>query len=122
VSVRRDEVLQVLDQVVDPCSAAQGRPLGLVELGLVSSVSIEDGRAVRVRLVTTSPGCRFGPTMAEAAEAAIRGLKGVGAATVEIDTASVWTEARMAPEAAEHLAVARARASEGLRPYDWSRR
>lgn len=114
-------VTAALDRVVDPCSAAMGLHLGLAELGLVDAVEV-DGGTVRVRLVTTSPGCRFGPAMATALGDALREVPGVDAAEVELDPAAVWTEGRMAPAAAAALAAGRAQRAARVSPHDWGRR
>ena len=55
-------VREVINQVVDPCSASIGIPIGLVDLGLVRSVEVDnaaDRPDVIVRLRLTSPGCMF---------------------------------------------------------------
>jgi hypothetical protein len=45
MTLREDTVLRLLDQVQDPCSVRMGKPLGLVGMGLVESVTIAIGRS-----------------------------------------------------------------------------
>jgi metal-sulfur cluster biosynthetic enzyme len=42
----KDQVLAALENIVDPCSKAMGRPMSIVELGLVDreGVRIDQGR------------------------------------------------------------------------------
>lgn len=126
--VRRDEAVAAVDRVVDPCSAAMGLPIGLAELGLATVHVLDSAEAqaqaqVRVRLRLTSPCCAYGPTMAGAIEQELTALEWVRSASVEIDHAAMWTESRIAPEAAARLAMRRSTtiAVTGVQPYEWTR-
>lgn len=123
---RRDEAVAAVDRVVDPCSAAMGLPIGLAELGLATVHVLDSNEAqaqVRVRLCLTSPCCAYGPTMAGAIEQELTALKWVRSASVEIDHAAMWTESRIAPEAAARLAMRRSTtiAVTGVQPYEWTK-
>lgn len=112
-----------LDRVVDPCSNALGEPLGLREMGLASSVAIDDVRGdVRVTMRLTSPCCAFGPTMAVAAEREIGRVVGVRRATVVIDHGAVWSPTEVTARANDRLAARRRHTVEmtGVAPYDWT--
>ena len=56
-----EEVVASLREIVDPCSAATGVPVSIVDMGLVRHVEI-DGDEVRVELRLTSPLCHQAPT------------------------------------------------------------
>jgi metal-sulfur cluster biosynthetic enzyme len=123
--IDRSAVDAVLDSVVDPCSNALGEPLGLREMGLATTVAIDDAAgSVEVTMRLTSPCCSYGPMMATAAERELAALPGVRSAVVRIDHGAVWTPAAIVGPAAERLAARRARTLElsGITPYDWSRR
>ena len=55
-----ERALAALENVVDPCSRATGRPMSIVDLGLVDKdcVTIQ-GDDVEVGLVLTDPMCAF---------------------------------------------------------------
>lgn len=47
-----------LNRVIDPCSIGREVPAGLIDMGMVKSVTVEDAHAqITVRL--TSPGCQL---------------------------------------------------------------
>ena len=52
-----EAVRTALDEVIDPCSAAHGRPLSVWEMGLVRDLAVEDG-VVTMQLYLTSPVAR----------------------------------------------------------------
>lgn len=54
----RDEILERLGRIQDPCSISHGRPTDIVSFGLVDE--IEAGDPPRVKLRLTEPTCLFG--------------------------------------------------------------
>jgi metal-sulfur cluster biosynthetic enzyme len=54
------EIRRVLNEIIDPCSAAAGAPIGLVDMGIVHELRLE-GSTLRLRLLPTFPACRFVP-------------------------------------------------------------
>jgi len=54
------EIRAVLNEIIDPCSAAAGAPIGLVDMGIVHDIRV-DGSTLRLRLLPTFPACRFVP-------------------------------------------------------------
>lgn len=121
--IDRRAVSDALDRVVDPCSNALGEPLGLHEMGLTSSVDVDDvSGTVAVTMRLTSPCCAYGPTMAVAAERELATVPGVKSATVTIDHSAVWTPAEILPAASMRLSVRRSHiiALSGVQPHDWS--
>lgn len=122
-AIDRRAVSEALDRVVDPCSNALGEPLGLREMGLTSSVDVDDASGtVAVTMRLTSPCCAYGPTMAVAAERELAAVPGVRSATVTIDHGAVWTPAEILPGPSMRFSVRRARtiALSGVQPHDWS--
>lgn len=98
-----ERVREVLREVVDPCSAATGSRLDVVEMGLVKGVEVEsgdgDGEHVQVDLQLTSPMCHMVPYFYEEIEGRVGDLPGIGSATLETDGGLEWTEDEMTEEA-----------------------
>lgn len=90
-------VRAALDEILDPCSVAAGRPLGLVEMGLVQDLRIDQDGTVSILLRMTFPGCMMMPNLAGAAEERTARIPGVSTVEVDIDTAMTWTPAAMVP-------------------------
>jgi metal-sulfur cluster biosynthetic enzyme len=120
----RAAVMARLEKIVDPCSVASGVPAGLVSMGLVGPVEIEDGRAgakVRVTLYITEPGCLMGSLFELTAGRALNELPGVAEAKVAMEYNHVWGPEQMAPSYREHLTHVRAcRAAQHMRPVSRS--
>jgi metal-sulfur cluster biosynthetic enzyme len=121
--ISRAAVDDALDRVVDPCSKALGVPLGLREMGLTTSVTVDDeAGAVQVTMRLTSPCCAYGPMLADAAKRELERVPSVTSASVEIDHAAVWVPADMGADAMSRLERSRRRnlALDDIRPHDWS--
>jgi metal-sulfur cluster biosynthetic enzyme len=106
-----EAVLDVLEHIVDPCSAASGAPTGLVSLGLVRAVRVEgpaDAARVGVTLCITEPGCLMGGVFKTTAERELAELPGVASVSVEMDHGHIWDPGEMAPAYRERLARVRA--------------
>ena len=99
-------VEEVLDSVVDPCSAVAGAPAGLRDLGLVKRVEISGG-TVEVVLRLTHPTCMMGPLFMESVEQGLLALPEVDAATVTLDADFSWTEDAMSEGYRARLAAHR---------------
>jgi metal-sulfur cluster biosynthetic enzyme len=84
--------------VVDPCTAATGSNLDVVEMGLLQSVDVTDG-TVTVELRLTTPACHMVPYFVEAIEDAVGSLPDVEAVTVQADRGLTWTPDMMSDEA-----------------------
>lgn len=97
-----------LDRVLDPCSARNRTPLSVVEMGLVESVEVDDGR-VTIGLLLTDPTCVFFFDMARAIEAEVASVPGVSQVEIENLTTTWWEPERIAPAARARLEWMRAR-------------
>ena len=87
-------IRQLLDSVLDPCSVRMGKPRGLVGMGLVESIAVEE-TAIRIRLVLTGPGCFFFFQFADAISAALEPIANGRESDVAIDDTVLWTQDRM---------------------------
>ena len=87
-------VRQRLRSVVDPCSAAVGTDIDVVELGLIDAVTVE-GNAVTVSMRLTSPGCLMVEYFAREVDEAVGALPGVKRVTLETDAGFEWHRGMM---------------------------
>lgn len=92
------EVRAVLDTVIDPCSAANGTDLSVVEMGLLDDISI-DGDRVEVDLVVTSPMCTMVPYFIKEIRRDVGELDGVETVEVTADNGLEWVPSMMSDEA-----------------------
>ena len=93
-------IVTALNGVVDPCSIATGRPIGIVDMGLVRSIDVA-GAVVRVGLRLTSPFCFQVPLIQREIESQLTTI-GYRAET-EVDTADEWLPHMMSPDAQSDL-------------------
>jgi metal-sulfur cluster biosynthetic enzyme len=115
--VNERDVRAELDRIVDPCSAVAGAPAGIVELGLVRSLSVVEttgGVSVAVRIGVTEPGCMMGASFVVRARERLEALPDVVAVDVRLDHSGDWEPADIDPAYAERLATVRARRAEGV--------
>ena len=84
-----DRVRDELRAVVDPCTAATGSNLDIVEMGLLREVEVSDG-AVRVAMRLTTPACHMVPYFITEIEDRIEPLPGVETVTVDTDDGLQW--------------------------------
>lgn len=107
IAERRSQVLARLDEIVDPCSAAIGHPIGLVGMGMIDGVEIA-GADVSVMVLPTFPTCLFRGVFEEQIEERLKTLPWCERVTVTFASAERdWDERRMQPEARRALAEAR---------------
>ncbi len=91
-----DEAIRsALDQVLDPCSVAAGRPLSLLAMGLVPGWEMR-GTTLHIRFGVTFAGCTMAPHFMEAAHALLLAIDGVDAVEAFVDTGFVWAPERIA--------------------------
>lgn len=87
-------VRERLRSVVDPCSAAVGTDIDVVELGLIDAVTVE-GNAVTVSMRLTSPGCLMVEYFAREVDEVVGTLPGVERVTLETDAGFEWHRGMM---------------------------
>lgn len=95
-----EEVRRELRGIVDPCTAATGSNLDIVEMGLVKNIEVSDGQ-VRVDMRLTTPACHMVPYFIREIQEHVQPLSGVTEATVETDRGLEWTPNMMSGEARE---------------------
>ena len=115
-----DEAIRLsLETIVDPCSRAMGAPAGLVSLGLVRDVEIEEGpesgARVRVTLCITEPGCLMAAVFQETAQRQLAELPGVSEVDVRVDHGHVWDPQQLEPTYQGRLTRIRAQRLEHMR-------
>lgn len=97
----RDEViLDALRDVYDPCCAEQG--VSVVDMGLIRSAAVHDGRA-RVELLLTTGWCPFAARVVEDVTSRLKSLPDVAGAEVEVVWDEVWTTDRLSDRARRTL-------------------
>jgi Predicted metal-sulfur cluster biosynthetic enzyme len=91
----RPDVAERLNAVLDPCSVAAGRPMGLVDMGLVERVEVRDD-AVEVYLRLTSPACYLVPHLRDRIESELADLA-ARSVVVHVDEGLDWSPRLIAP-------------------------
>jgi metal-sulfur cluster biosynthetic enzyme len=95
-----DRVREELREIVDPCTAATGSNLDVVEMGLVDTIEASDGE-IRVSFRLTTPACHMVPYFIEEIESRVDPLDGVESVTVDTDNGMEWTPELMSSAARE---------------------
>lgn len=85
----------VLDTIHDPCSAANGTPMGLDEMGLIDTLEIGDGGDVAISLRLTSPFCHMIGFFKQEAQSRLLALPGVTSVAFSADNGLDWSPDRM---------------------------
>ena len=97
--ITQEMVLEALKPVVDP-----EIHVGVVDLGLVYGVDIEDcGRKLTVRMTLTSYMCPYGPMLMSQVQEVICSLPGVIEARVALVWEPPWDPRTMASEEAKDI-------------------
>lgn len=89
-------VRAALAGVYDPCSVAAGRPLSLVDMGLLLDARLDD-KTLSIRFAVTFAGCTMAPHFLRAAEAELMKLPGVDRVLASVDTTHVWSPPELPP-------------------------
>jgi metal-sulfur cluster biosynthetic enzyme len=97
-----DEILAALANAVDPCSVAAGRPMNIVEMGLVEKVDIDDGGQVTISLSLTSPSCMMLGQIMDQIDENVAPLLGGERPKMTFDDGLNWTPDRITGAAREH--------------------
>jgi metal-sulfur cluster biosynthetic enzyme len=87
-----------LDEVVDPCSAANGTDLSIIEMGLLDGIDVDEGH-VTVSMRLTSPFCMQLPYFVEEVDERVGSIDGVTSVTLETDEGVDWHTGMMTEEA-----------------------
>lgn len=117
-----DDVKRVLNGIVDPCSTRAGVPAGLVDMGLVSDISVEPISAERcnvgLTIGVTEIGCFMIGPFASEARSRLEALPETATVTVRLKASTDWTPEDMSPDLQRRLAARRKAARLRLRGRD----
>jgi len=92
-----EAVRAVLGRIHDSCSVAAGRPMSVVDMGLVLGWRLGADGVLAVEFCVTWGGCTMAPRFMGAAERDLAGLPGVARVQARVDADHVWDEGRIAP-------------------------
>lgn len=95
-----EKVEETLREIVDPCAAATGSELNIVEMGLVKSIAVQNGD-VTIDMRITTPACHMIAFFHEKIDDRVGGIPDVDSVQVEMDNGFEWTEDFMSEEATE---------------------
>src|SRR3954469_22133088 len=87
---------EALAEVFDPCCSEKG--ISVMEMGLVRSVEVTDGRA-RVELLLTTGWCPVATQVLTGVRRSIGAQPGIEEADVEVVWDEAWTTDRLSPRA-----------------------
>ncbi len=90
----RNDLIAALKTVFDP-----EIPVDVYELGLIYRLDIDDDRNIEVDMTLTAPGCPVAGEMPDMVKAALEGVEGIGAVTVNMVFDPPWAPYRMSEEA-----------------------
>ncbi len=90
--INESTILDALRKVYDP-----EIPVNLVDLGLIYSTSIENGK-VNVKMTLTATACPMHTVISQNVKAAVEALEGVNEAVVEIVWEPRWNPEMISPE------------------------
>lgn len=92
-----DEVIERLDDVLDPCSCMTDDPVSIVELGLVNQIERE-GDTVDIELLPTTPMCMYMTQIIDEAGAEVSKIDGIEDVNVHQNVEDLWRPERMDDE------------------------
>jgi metal-sulfur cluster biosynthetic enzyme len=104
-----EQVVQITEEIIDPCSRIAGVGLSIADMGLVRDLRVSDDGCVAMTLAVTSPCCQVGPIFQHELNARITALPGVGKVAIELTVDFDWSEARVSDTGRSRLEGARER-------------
>jgi metal-sulfur cluster biosynthetic enzyme len=94
-----DRIREKCREVVDPCSAATGSNLDIVEMGLVKSINVTKEGHATIELRLTTPTCNMVAYFVEEIERYVSPLPEVTSVNIDPDNGLEWTEDMMSDKA-----------------------
>ena len=124
MSALHDRVMEGLEEVVDPCSVTAGAPLSVIDMGLVSNLSVDEEGRVRLSMRATSAMCTMIAGIMKHAEERLARVEGVRRVEITLCSGAIWTEADMTERGRRALAARRerSRVEIAVRPHEWKTR
>lgn len=98
--ITEDSVRLALRKVKDP-----ELNLNIVDLGLVYTITVDEGNKVIVDMSLTSPGCPAGPEIMHDVERAIQAMPGVGKVVINLIWEPYWTPERIEPKVRAYMGM-----------------
>ena len=98
--ITEDTVRAALRKVKDP-----ELNLNIVDLGLVYTITVDEGSKVIVDMSLTSPGCPAGPQIMTDAERTIQAMPGVGKVVINLVWEPFWTPDRIEPKVRAYMGI-----------------
>lgn len=102
---RHADILAMLDEIKDPCSVANGTPIGLTSMGLIGALDVSDAGEVSIRLRLTSPFCHMIGFFKVEAERLLKSLPGINSVALTADNGLDWSPEMMSLAAQEQRAA-----------------
>lgn len=100
MSTLETRIREQLDEVIDPCSAANGTNLSIIEMGLLDEIDVDEGH-VTVSMRLTSPFCMQLPYFVAEIDERVSAIDEVVSVTLETDEGVDWHTGMMSEEAQE---------------------
>lgn len=97
-TVSKEQIVEALKPVQDPEIR-----IGIVDLGLVYDVLIEDDGRVMVKMTLTTPGCPYGEMLMTMVHRAAESVEGVTDVEVKLVWDPVWDPQEMASDTAKDM-------------------
>ncbi|MFQ5500185.1 MAG: metal-sulfur cluster assembly factor [Candidatus Zixiibacteriota bacterium] len=94
----KDEILEALKPVQDPEIR-----IGVVDLGLVYDIVVDDSGQVEIKMTLTTPACPYGEMLVAQIHRAAEELPGVTGVKVVLVWDPVWDPTEMASDLAKDL-------------------
>ncbi len=95
-----DSVRAALRKVKDP-----ELNLNIIDLGLIYTITVDEGNKVIVDMSLTSPGCPAGPQIMQDAERAIQAMPDVGKVVINLVWEPFWTPDRIEPKVRAYMGI-----------------
>jgi metal-sulfur cluster biosynthetic enzyme len=92
--ITRQQVLDKINMVPEPCGVLMHAPLSVVEMGLVDSIRIDRGK-VAIELVLTDASCVHFSSLRRYITDAVSDLDGVESVEVTPSSTKLWTPDRL---------------------------
>lgn len=90
---RTEPYWKELNKVIDPEMG-----LGLVDIGLIYNVDIDDEGTANIKMTLTSPGCPVGPQLIKQVEDRMRNFADVKKVDLEVVWEPHWTQDMIDPD------------------------
>lgn len=103
----RAKVENLLDEIIDPCSAGMGMPIGLMSMGLIKELNLStvapEKQKVEILLRLTSPCCMMAPHFAVQAKSKLEQVEEIVEVEVKVCPKIDWEPSHMHPDVRSRL-------------------